>query len=293
MSDTSVESSARPVQSRVNALSVDVEDYFQVSAFENIVDRSMWEELESRVEKNTESILELFDMAGVAGTFFCLGWVADKFPSLLRRISELGHEVASHGFSHTRVTKQSREEFRQDVRRTKALLEDITGREVVGYRAASFSIAQDNDWAHDELAAAGHRYSSSTYPIRHDRYGAADLPRFPYRRGQAGLIELPVTPLEFAGARFPCAGGGYFRLLPYSYTRWAINRVNGSDGRPVIFYFHPWELDPGQPRLSGADRLSRFRHYVNLGGVGKKLTRLLADFHWNTVANVYSKDLAS
>jgi len=288
MSEISLSNPAGAERQLVNAISVDVEDYFQVSAFEPIVDRRRWSDFDCRIERNMERILELFDQAGVRGTFFCLGWVAERYPSLLRRVADLGHEVASHGFSHVQVSSQTQEQFRDDIRRTKGLLEDVTGQEVIGYRAASFSIATDNEWAHDELAAAGHRYSSSSYPIRHDRYGAADQPRFPFRRGQAGLIEIPVTPVELNGARFPCAGGGYFRLWPYSCTRWGIGRINRKDGQPVVFYFHPWELDPDQPRLSGANRLSRFRHYINLSGVDRKLRRLLDDFRWGTVANVFN-----
>ena len=278
---------------QTNAITVDVEDYFQVSAFESIVDRSNWSDFEFRVEANTDRILEIFGETGVTGTFFCLGWVAEKFPSLLQRIAEQGHEIASHGYSHVQVTNQSREDFRQDIRKTKALLEDISAQKVVGYRAASFSITPENPWAHDELAAAGHRYSSSTYPIRHDRYGAAGQPRFPHQRGESGLIELPVTPVKIGDSRFPCAGGGYFRLLPYWYTRWGIRRINRKDGHPVIFYLHPWEIDPDQPRFSGADRLSRFRHYVNLSGVQRKLRQLLGDFRWSTVADVYREHIGS
>lgn len=271
-----------------NAITVDVEDYFHVSAFEPIVDRDDWPAYECRIERNMERIIEIFDAAGVRGTFFCLGWVAERYPALLRQVADLGHEIASHGFSHIQVRNQTREEFRRDVDTTKKLLEDVTGQAVIGYRAASFSIAPDNPWAHEELAASGHRYSSSIYPIRHDRYGAADQPRFSFQWGQSGLLEIPVTPVEAAGARFPCGGGGYFRLLPYAWTRWGIERVNRKDGQPVMFYFHPWELDPDQPRMAAASGVSRFRHYVNLNGVDAKLRRLLQDFRWTTVANAYS-----
>ena len=279
-------------QSIVNAISVDVEDYFQVSAFESLVERANWSSFECRVERNMDRILELFDVARVHGTFFCLGWIAKKFPAVMKRVADAGHEVASHGMAHIQVRDQQRADFRRDVMRSKVLLEDVTGREVIGYRAASFSISPTNEWAHDELAEAGYLYSSSSYPIRHDRYGAADQPRFPFRRGSSELIELPVTPAQVSGVRLPCAGGGYFRLLPYYFTRWGIRRVNAVDGEPVIFYFHPWELDPDQPRIDGARSGDRFRHYVNLRSVDSKLRRLLSDFSWGRVSDVYAQYIA-
>lgn len=274
-----------------NALSVDVEDYFQVSAFEPYIDRETWSDYECRIPRNLSRILELFDQAGARGTFFCLGWVAEKYPALIRQIADLGHEVASHGFSHVQAINQNEQEFEQDVDRTKKLLEDVIGQAVAGYRAASFSITADNEWAHDVLARTGHGYSSSIYPIRHDRYGMREQSRFPFRAGQSGLIELPLTAVEVAGFRLPCGGGGYFRLMPYAWTKWGISRFNQLDGRPAIFYFHPWELDPEQPRVLGPDRLSRFRHYVNLRGVDEKLRRLLRDFEWLPVREVFAEYL--
>jgi polysaccharide deacetylase family protein (PEP-CTERM system associated) len=272
----------------VNAVTVDVEDYFHVSAFEPYIDRDKWSDCECRIERNMNRILQLFDAADVKGTFFVLGWVAEQYPSLLRQVADLGHEIASHGYSHIQVRAQDESGFRQDVDRTKKMLEDITGLRVFGYRAASFSIADTNDWAHDVLAGTGHVYSSSLYPIRHDRYGRREASRFPHPMGNSGLVELPVTTVEIGGVRLPCGGGGYFRLFPYAWSKWAIQRVNHRDGKSAIFYFHPWELDPGQPRIEGLDWLSKFRHYVNLGHVEGKLTRLLRDFQWTTVRRAFS-----
>jgi len=271
-----------------NAFSIDVEDYFQVSAFEPHIDRAEWENLECRVHGNMDRILDLLEQHDAKGTFFFLGWIAERYPDLLKRVANLGHEIASHGYEHIRVCNQTREQFRQDVIRTKNLLEDISGSAIDGYRAASFSIDADNDWARDILAETGHRYSSSIYPIRHDRYGLQHAPRFPCREDSGrGVVELPVTTVELFGNRLPCGGGGYFRLLPYAWTRWAIGRVNAADGQPAIFYFHPWEIDPDQPRTGGLDRLTRFRHYVNLERTGAKLSRLLRDFRWTTVREAF------
>lgn len=270
-----------------NALTVDVEDYFQVSAFEPYIDRGEWANYESRLPANMDLLLELFDSAGVRATFFFLGWVAEHYPALLRRVADLGHEIASHGYSHRQVRDQTEQEFREDVERTKKLLEDVAGVPVYGYRAASFSIGTETPWAYDVLAEAGHRYSSSTYPIRHDRYGMREAPRLPRYSSATGVIELPVATVEISGLRFPCGGGGYFRLLPYAWTKWSLRRVNNTDGQPAIFYFHPWELDPDQPRPAGLDFLARFRHYVNLKSTERKLTRLLQDFQWGTVMNAF------
>jgi len=270
-----------------NALTVDVEDYFQVTAFEPYVDRREWVNYEHRLAANMDILLGLFDSAGVKATFFVLGWVAEHHPSLVRQIADLGHEIASHGYSHYQVRDQNEHAFRDDVERTKKLLEDVAGVPAYGYRAASFSIDIQTPWAYDVLAEAGHRYSSSNYPIRHDRYGMREASRFPRYQGATGIIELPVTTVEVAGMRLPCGGGGYFRLLPYAWTRWGIGHVNNSEGQRAMFYFHPWELDPDQPRLTGLDFLSRFRHYVNLNGTERKLARLLQDFHWGTVMNAF------
>lgn len=269
-----------------NAFTVDVEDYFQVSAFEAYVDRNDWHKYECRLEPNMERILQLLDEAGVKGTFFFLGWMAERYTGLLRNVAGLGHEIASHGYQHVRVCDQQRDDFRRDVERTKKTLEDLAGVAVEGYRAASFSIEASNDWAREILAETGHRYSSSIFPIRHDRYGMSSAPRFACRQRQ-GVVELPVTTVQLAGVRLPCGGGGFFRLLPYAWSRWGIRRVNEVDGRPAIFYFHPWEIDPGQPRVHGLDARSRFRHYVNLAGFENKLRSLLKDFRWATVRETF------
>lgn len=270
-----------------NAVSVDVEEYFQVSAFEPFIDRADWDALDSRAEDSMERILQLFDGADVQATFFVLGWIAERFPQLVRQIADLGHEVASHGYSHIRVNTQDRSAFLQDVDRTKKTLEDVTGNAVRGYRAASFSIDADNEWAYEVLASTGHRYSSSVYPIRHDRYGRRDASRFPAVVDRSGLVELPVSTVEIRGLRLPCGGGGYFRLLPYAWTKWAIGRFNELEDSPAIFYFHPWELDSDQPRVTGLDVRSRFRHYVNIGRMHRKLQQLLCDFRWTTIEHAY------
>ena len=279
----------KDVDCLMNAMSVDVEDYFHVSAFEKIIDRKDWPRLECRVERNVERILSLFSNHDARATFFFLGWIADKYPSLVKKTSELGHEIASHGYQHIRVTNQSREDFRQDVLRTKGLLEDLTGREISGYRAASFSIDADNDWAHDILAESGHRYSSSTHPVMHDHYGMPDAPRFGFRAGAKGIAELPVTTFEWAGFRLPCGGGGYFRLFPYLFSHWGLSRVNRNEKKPAIFYFHPWELDASQPRIDGVNLKTRFRHYVNLDRFERKLGRLLRDFRWTAIDDAFAE----
>lgn len=270
-----------------NALTVDVEDYFQVSAFEQHVRRTEWANFECRLLANTDRILELFDEADAKATFFFLGWVAENFPQLLRKVADQGHEIASHGYSHIRVTNQNAAEFREDVIRTKKLLEDVSGKAVIGYRAASYSINASNLWAHPILAETGHLYSSSIYPIRHDLYGLREAPRFAFRIDGGDLIELPVTTFEMAGFRFPCGGGGYFRLLPYRVSHWAMSRVNERDKRPAIFYFHPWEIDPDQPRLEGLRFKTKFRHYINLARVERRLKRLLQDFNWDRMDRVF------
>ncbi|MFO1190474.1 MAG: XrtA system polysaccharide deacetylase [Alphaproteobacteria bacterium] len=269
-------------------MTVDVEDYFQVQAFERLVDRTRWDSFELRVNRNTDAVLDLFAESGVKATFFTLGWVAEKFPALIRRVVAEGHELASHGFSHVRASDQSPDDFRADVRRTKALLEDVGGVAVRGYRAASFSIGARNLWALDVLGDEGYVYSSSIYPVRHDHYGMPEAPRFAFRpRGANGSLELPITTLALFGRNWPCGGGGYFRLLPYWASRWAMRRVNLADAEPCIFYFHPWEIDPDQPRLEGAPMKSRLRHYVNLSRMRAKLGAALTDFAWDRMDRVY------
>lgn len=271
----------------VNAMTVDVEDYFQVSAFERHIRREDWDRLECRVERNTERILALFDAHGVRATFFMLGWLAERYPQLVRRIVDGGHELASHGYSHVRVTQQQPDEFRGDVLRTKRLLEDISGSPVQGYRAASYSIGADNLWALDILREVGYDYSSSIYPVRHDLYGWPAAPRFAFHYRQTGLLEIPVTTVAFFNQKLPCGGGGYFRLFPYAMSRWALRRVNRHDREPCVFYFHPWEIDADQPRQANLSLKTRFRHYLNLGRMERRLARLFDDFRWGRMDQVF------
>jgi polysaccharide deacetylase family protein (PEP-CTERM system associated) len=277
----------------VNAMTVDVEDYFQVSAFEPHVDKTNWQNLPGRVQANTERILELFDAYQVRGTFFTLGWVAERYPGLARKIVDHGHELASHGWEHNRVSGQSPQEFRADVTRTRKVLEDISGKPVKGYRAASYSIGATETWAWDELAEAGYRYSSSIVPIRHDHYGIPDAPRFAFPVAQDRLLEVPITTLPIAGRNLNCGGGGWFRLFPYAFSRWALDKVNGEEGQAGIFYFHPWEIDPGQPRLKGLDVKTRFRHYLNLHHTYTRVERLLTDFRWGRMDDIFLPGEAS
>jgi polysaccharide deacetylase family protein (PEP-CTERM system associated) len=270
----------------VNALTIDVEDYFQVSAFAPRIARDEWDRLPCRVERNVCTILELLAGAGTQATFFCLGWVAERYPALVRRLADDGHEIASHGFAHQRATDQTPDEFLTDIARAKALLEDVTGRPVQGYRAPSFSVGERNPWAFDCIARAGYRYSSSLYPIRHDHYGVPDAPRFAHEV-KPGLLELPVATVRMLSSNWPAGGGGYFRLLPYGVSRWALRRINNVDRRPALFYFHPWELDPDQPRIDGIGAKTRFRHYLNLERMRPRLSRLLRDFQWGRVDRVF------
>jgi polysaccharide deacetylase family protein (PEP-CTERM system associated) len=279
-----VPSVAAPIK---NALTVDVEEYFQVAAFERTIQRDQWGSLESRVDLTTGRVLDLFASRGCKATFFVLGWIAERHPALLKRIVAEGHEVASHGYDHTRVQHFTTEEFRSDVIRTKAILEDIAGVAVRGYRAPSYSIDARNLWALDVLADTGHQYSSSIYPIRHDLYGMPEAPRFPFRLRPDAILEIPVTTVRVGGRNYPCGGGGYFRLLPYTAFRWMLRRVNEEDRQPGLFYFHPWEVDPGQPRVRGAPLKSRFRHYLNLESMHDRLDRLLQDFRWGRMDEVF------
>jgi len=270
----------------VNALTIDVEDYFMVSAFSAHVPRADWDRLPCRVEDNVDRILALLAEHDVHATFFTLGWVAERYPALVRRIIEGGHELASHGYEHHRATDQGYGEFLADIRLAKAVLEDIAGQPVRGYRAPSFSVGPDNDWAFDCIATAGYRYSSSVYPIRHDHYGVPDGPRFAHEVRE-GLLEVPVATVRVLQSNWPAGGGGYFRLLPYRVSRWSLRRVNAVDGRPAMFYFHPWELDPGQPRVAGPGAKARFRHYLNLEHMAPRLRRLVADFRWDRADRVF------
>ena len=273
----------------VNALTIDVEDYFQVSALAAHFPRSEWERVPCRVVRNVDTILGLLDEHGVRATFFTLGWVAERYPQLVRRIAREGHEIASHGYAHERASAQPREHFLADIVLAKAVLEDTAGERVCGYRAPSFSIGKTNPWAHDCIAEAGYAYSSSVYPVRHDHYGVPDAPRFPYRL-DSGLLEVPVTTVRWMGRNWPAGGGGYFRLLPYAVSRWQIGRVNREEGRSAIFYFHPWEIDPEQPRVRDASIKTRFRHYVNLERTERRLHCLLRDFAWGRADRVFAAD---
>lgn len=271
----------------LNALSVDVEDWFQVGAFEGVIARDSWDRLPHRVERNGLAVLDLFEEAGVRGTFFTLGWVAERYPSLIRRIAEAGHEVASHGWDHRRVFTMDPAAFRADLRRARAAIEDASGRSPAGYRAPSFSIDARTPWAHKVLAEEGYAYSSSVAPVLHDHYGWPEAPRFAHRPlADAALIELPVTTVELSGRRFAAGGGGFFRLLPYRFSSWAIRRVNRDEARPAVFYFHPWEIDPGQPRVRNAPARSRLRHYSRLSAMRGKLRKLLTDHRWGTTGEV-------
>jgi len=271
----------------VNAMSVDVEDYFQVSAFDGVVPRSGWGNFESRVCRNTDRLLTLFDTRHVTGTFFVLGWVAERFPGLVSRIAKMGHEVASHGYAHRLIYDQTPEAFRDDVRRAKDLLESVTGVPVDGFRAPSYSVTARTLWALDILIEEGYRYDASIFPIRHDRYGMPDAPRHPHVLTRAGgsLLEVPPSTVRIGRINLPVAGGGYFRILPYAWTRWGIRRINQREGRPAIFYLHPWEIDPEQPRVK-AGAISRFRHYRNLDKTVGRLEQLVRDFRFSTVRHV-------
>jgi polysaccharide deacetylase family protein (PEP-CTERM system associated) len=269
-----------------NAMSVDVEDYFQVSAFEKYIDRDDWQAHECRVEANVDNILSLFDEHSAKATFFTLGWIAERYPQMVRRIVDEGHELASHGMSHVRVTQQDQAAFRDDVIKTKALLEDISGVAVIGYRAASYSIGSENLWALEVLQQTGHKYSSSIFPIKHDLYGMPEAPRFAFRPFNDDFFEFPVTTVRVGGKNLPCGGGGWFRLIPYTGMRWALQRVNRQDRESAIFYFHPWEVDPDQPRQKGLDAKTRFRHYLNLNKMTPRLSRLMSDFEWGRMDEV-------
>jgi len=269
-----------------NALTIDVEDYFQVSAFAPYIRRDEWDARECRIERNVGRILNLLAERDVKATFFTLGWVAERYPQLVRDIVAGGHELASHGYGHQRASDLTRDEFAADVGNAKKILEDLSGQAVRGYRAPSFSIGTGNLWAFDALVAAGYEYSSSIYPIKHDHYGMPDSPRFAYRVG-AGLLEVPVTTLRLFNRNLPSSGGGYFRLLPYPLSRWMIGKVNREDGEPAVFYFHPWEIDPGQPRVAGIDAKTRFRHYVNIDRTEARLRQLLQDFRWGRMDHIF------
>ncbi len=268
-----------------NAFTVDVEDYFQVSAFAPHIPRAEWPLRECRVERNVDRILALLDEHHTKATFFTLGWIAERYPEVVRRIAAEGHELASHGYGHERASEQSEAAFFSDINLAKLILEDLSGVEVKGYRAPSFSIGKDNLWAFDCLERAGYRYSSSIYPIRHDHYGMPEAPRHAHSVG--GVLEIPATTLRFMNRNWPASGGGYFRLMPYGLSRWMIERINRTDSLPAVFYFHPWEIDVDQPRIPGIGAKTRFRHYVNIGRMEARLRRLLADFRWGRMDRLF------
>lgn len=277
-----------PSPSPVNALSIDVEEHFQVQALADVHARDSWDGCTSRVERNTRVVLDIFAEAGVKGTFFTLGWVAERHPAIVRAIVAEGHELASHGYCHHRVDSQSPEEFRADIGRTKKVLEDIGGTAVKGYRAATFSVGAHTPWAWPILEEEGYRYSSSIYPVARDNYSNPDAPRAVYRpAGAKDLIEIPIATVRLGSRNYPAGGGGYFRLLPYAVSRAALNRINRRDGLPAVFYLHPWEVDPGQPRAQGLSVKSRFRHYINLAKTADRLRRLTRDFRWGRMDSIF------
>lgn len=277
----------------LNAMTVDVEDYFQVQAFANCIDRAAWDHMPSHVEANTMRVLEQFEKRNTRATFFTLGWVAERYPSIVREIVAGGHELASHGYGHELVHTLSPSQFRDDIVRAKSLLEAVGGVEVKGYRAPTFSIGQRNPWAFAILEETGHRYSSSVYPVRHDLYGNPTAFRFAHRPAEGSLIEFPMTTLRLGRRNLPISGGGYFRLLPYAIYRKALRRFGASENKAGIFYFHPWEIDANQPRVSGATLRSRFRHNVNISTVSGRLDRLLQDFQWGRMDQVFASELAA
>ena len=270
-----------------NAISVDVEDYFQVSAFEHNIDRNNWDSLEHRVARNMDRLFDIFSDSNVKVTFFILGWVAERYPDIVKKIIENGHELASHGYGHQRVSDLTREQFLEDLILSKKILEDISGCQVKGYRAPSYSIGEKNIWALEVLAETGHIYSSSIYPIQHDHYGYPEAPRFAFRDEKTGLIEIPITTMKLFSRLFPAGGGGFFRFYPYPVSRWAIKRVNETDKESTVFYLHPWEIDPGQPRQKNISRKTNFRHYLNLDKTELRLRQLLTDFKWGRVDDVF------
>ena len=277
----------------VNGLSVDVEDWFQVGAFENVIARGEWDSIKTRVEDNVYRVIDLFAEADVSATFFTLGWVAKRHPEMIRRIVDAGHEIASHGYDHARVFTFTRAQFAEDIRKARDIIEDCAGVPVTGYRAPSFSIDQRTPWAFAELAEQGYAYSSSVAPVVHDHYGWPEAPRFAFRPlPWSSMIEIPVTTAILGGRRVAAGGGGFFRVLPYAFSRWAIRQVNRDEGRPAVFYFHPWEVDPGQPRVGHAPLRSRFRHYTGLSKMAGKLRDLVQDFRWGRMDLVAHRERA-
>jgi polysaccharide deacetylase family protein (PEP-CTERM system associated) len=290
VSDATADAAERGAGKRAwtNAFSVDVEDYFQVEAFKTVVDRASWERRPLRVAESTERVLALLKTAEASATFFVLGWVAERFPALVKRIYAEGHEIASHGYAHETVRSQTQSDFRDDVRRSKSILEDCIGARVRGFRAPTFSIGRENWWAYDILEDEGYVYSSSIYPVAHDLYGMPDAPRVPFHPLKSGsFLEIPVAAVRVLNGNRPCGGGGYFRLMPYPVSRWCIARINRVDQMPCVFYCHPWEFDTGQPRIPQVPLKSRIRHYLNIGLMERRVARLLKDFAWGRIDEVY------
>jgi len=279
---------SHPSSARAHAMTVDVEDYFQVEALSDRIPRHSWDSIPRRVEANIDRLLQLFADNQVSATFFTLGWIAERHPKMIHRITQAGHELASHGYDHTRVDRLFPARFRDDVRRTKAIIENIAGAPVLGYRAPTFSIGSGTPWAYEILEEEGYSYSSSIYPIRHDLYGQVDAPRKPFRPGPGALWEFPLTTRRLFGHNVPCAGGGYFRLLPYYASRSNLRRVHFAENLQCIFYIHPWEIDPSQPRISGISVRTRFRHYINLDLTAKRLSRLVRDFTWTSMETAFA-----
>lgn len=274
-----------------NAISVDIEDWFQVGAFETVIDRDDWNSLELRVEQNTDAVLALFQRTHIKATFFILGWVAERAPGLIKRIVDQGHEVASHGYAHDRVFTFTEQQFEADLKKSRQILEDLSGTRVKGYRAPSFSIDPRTPWAHDILAAHGYEYSSSVAPIKHDHYGWPDAPRFSYEPiSGSDFLEIPVTTAQLGPKRLAAGGGGFFRLLPYAFSHWAIKQVNEDEKQPAIIYFHPWEIDPNQPRVANAPIKSKLRHYSRLSAMEGKLERLIGDFQWERMDEMVARE---
>lgn len=277
----------------INAMSVDIEDWFQVGAFDTTIKPEDWDACECRVERNTDAVMALYEAAGVKATFFTLGWVAERYPALIRRIADAGHEVASHGYGHDRVFTLDRARFAADLERTRKLLQDASGQAVIGYRAPSFSIDKRTPWAHEVLAEQGYSYSSSVAPIAHDHYGWPESPRFAWNPvAGSDLVEFPVTTAMIGGRRMAAGGGGFFRLLPYAVSKWAIGQVN-AQGQSALFYFHPWEIDPEQPRVDNAPLRSKLRHYTNLSVMADKLSQVMKDFQWGRMDELLERHLTT
>jgi polysaccharide deacetylase family protein (PEP-CTERM system associated) len=274
-----------PVKHPSNYLTIDVEDYFQVAAFEKVIQPTSWEGFVSRVERNTGTILDLLDSHGVKGTFFIVGWTAERYPNMVRNIADRGHEIGCHSYGHQKIYNLTPDEFRQDTKKAKDILENITGLPIIGYRAPTYSITKKSLWALDILQELGFKWDSSIFPIHHDNYGIPDAPRFAYKLADHDLIEYPISTALFLGRRIPVAGGGYFRIFPYWFVKMALRKINRQEQKPFIFYLHPWEIDPGQPRIHYAGWKSRFRHYRNLEKTEKRFKRLLQDFQFRPIHN--------